>query len=133
MLKKPTLSDRFSIPWRKNTNHCILQQNNIIFEIKCKSKNPNTRHSEFLQTEIMKWMQVAFKKKIKISKSNANQKRIMKIRFCYGLQTRKDLQLFFIYFQTVFNQKFYIKQATFPTLSLDCSVQDDFIILAELL
>lgn len=51
----------------------------------------------------------------------------------YGLQTRKDLQLFFNYFETVFNRKFYIKQATFPTLSLDDSVQDGFIILAELL
>jgi len=81
----------------EKTNHCILQQNNNIFEIKCKSK---TDHEDPL---------------------------------LYGLQTRKDLQLFFIYFQTVFNRKFYIKQATFPILSLDGSVQDDFIILAELL
>ena len=61
------------------------------------------------------------------------QKRLKKDPLSYGLQTRKDLQLFFIYFQTVFNQKFYIKQATFPILSLDDLVQDDFIILAELL
>ncbi len=51
----------------------------------------------------------------------------------YGLQTRKDLQLFFIDFEMVFNQKFYIKPTTFPILSLDDLVQDDFIILAELL
>ena len=52
----------------------------------------------------------------------------------YGLQTRKDLQLFFNYFEKVFNRKFYIKQEAFPTLSLDDSVQDVFIIiLAELL
>ena len=57
----------------------------------------------------------------------------MKIRFRMDCKPAKDLQYFFNYFEMVFNRKFYIKQATFPTLSLDGSVQDGFIILAELL
>lgn len=75
------------------------------------TKNPNTRHSEILQIEIMKWIQIAFKKKYKNFKKKFNTKTGSLntwIRSSYGLQNRKriatSIYYYFIIFQDIFSK-----------------------------